>query len=111
MDLLRTIPAVEDRRFVRTAFALPLPGVPRHVSRLTRVILKHRDDLHVRNIESIILYPRPRTISIGKRARGQLKARCEIVLGPPRKSLKTKMRGFRGIRYGHLMNGRWRAAR
>jgi hypothetical protein len=110
MDLLRTIPADENLRFVRTAFALPLPGVPRHIIRLTRVVLKHRDYLHVRNIESIILYRRPHTVRIGDAVRGRINARCEIVLGPAQRAIKTTMRGFTGIRYGHLVHRRWRAA-
>jgi hypothetical protein len=109
MDLLRTIPTVEETLFVRTFFALPLPMVPRHVACLGRVVLHHRGLLHVRDIESIILYCRPHVVRIGKRSRAVLKARCEIVLGPARRPVKTKMRGFTGIRYGRLVRGRWRA--
>jgi hypothetical protein len=108
LDLLRTIPAVAEKRFVRTSFALPLPVVPLHVAQLARVVLNHRGLLHVRDIESIILYRRPHAARIGKRSRALLKARCEIVLGPARGPVKTTMRGFTGIRYGRLERGRWR---
>jgi hypothetical protein len=107
MDLLRTIPTSEDRGWVRTGFALPLPVVPKHVSRLLRVVLKHERYLHVRDVQAIVVYPRIKRVRIGKKVRGWINARCEIVLGPAQKPIKTAIVGFTGIRYGRLANGRW----
>jgi hypothetical protein len=112
MDLLRTIPISEDCGWVRTGVVLPLPVVPRHVARLLRVVLKHDRHLHVRDVEAIVVYPRARRIRVGKKVRGWIKARCEILLGPAQKPIKTTIVGFTGIRYGHLApSGRWHRRR
>ncbi len=109
MDLLRTIPTSEDRGWVRTGFALPLPVVPRHIARLLRVVLKHDRYLHVRDVEAIVVYPRAKRIRVGKKVRGWIKARCKILLGPAQKPIKTTIVGVTDIRYGRLApNGRWR---
>jgi hypothetical protein len=112
MDLLRTIPASEDRRWVRRGFALPLPVVPRHVSRLLRVVLKHDQYLHVRGVQAIVVYPRTKRVRVGEKVRGWIKARCEILLGPAQRPVKSAIIGFTGIRYGRLApNGRWHQRR
>ena len=109
MDLMRTIPASEDRGWVRKGSALPLPVVPRHVSLLLRVVLKHGRYLHIRDVQAIVVYPRTKRVRVGRKVRGWVKARCKILLGPAQKPIKTAIVGFTGIRYGRLLaDGRWR---